>query len=308
MSTAREIHDAPLRLLLVEDSTADAQLFLDLLEDQVRPAVEVTWVTTLAAARLALGSPFDCVLLDVGLPDARRLEGLMALRGQSPETPIVVLTGREDRDFALEAVAAGAQDYLTKGSMDIEALMRAAHYAIERQRAQSTLARRALEDPLTGLGNRAMLLDRLSLALNRRRRAESPVALIFLDLDGFKAINDTHGHAAGDAVLIAVAGALRDALRTEDTVARFGGDEFAALCEDVPDVDAAGLVAGRIVAGMRGLGRGGHVVSVSVGIALSDPAVTAERLLARADEAMYAAKHAGKDRWVLDARSVEALR
>ena len=231
----------------------------------------------------------------------------MALRGQSPGTPIVVRTGHEDRDFALDAVAAGAQDYLTKGSMDVEALVRAAHYAIERQRVQGLLARRALQDPLTGLGNQTMLLDRLELALSRRRHAESPAAALSLDLDGFKAINDTHGHAAGDGVLIAVGDALRAALRAEDTVARFGGDEFTALCEEVPDAGAAAIVAARVVDCVRGIRCGDHVVSVRVGVALSDPAVSAEALTARADEAMYAAKRAGKDRWVLDARIAGAM-
>jgi DNA-binding response OmpR family regulator len=139
MSTTPENRQRALRLLLVEDSAADAQLLLDLLEDAASARAEVTWVPTLAAARLALARPVDCVLLDVGLPDARGLEGLIALRGQAPDTPIVVVTGLGDREFALQAVAAGAQDYLTKGSADIEALLRAAHYAIERQRAQGLL-------------------------------------------------------------------------------------------------------------------------------------------------------------------------
>ncbi len=300
MSTFPENRRPPLGLLLVEDASADARLFLDMLEDSAATRVDVTWVQTLAAARCALWEPVDCVLLDVGLPDARGLKGLLALRGQSPDIPVVVVTGHADRDFALEAVAAGAQDYLVKGGSDVEALLRAANYAIERQRAQGLLARRALQDPLTGLGNRTMLLDRLELALNRRRRAECPVALLFLDLDGFKAVNDVHGHAAGDAVLLAVGRALRDAVRTEDTVARFGGDEFAALYEDVPDAGAASVVASRVVEGIRGIRCGQQIVSVSLGIALSDLAATPERLLASADEAMYA-KRAGKDRWVLDA-------
>ncbi len=298
--------DRRLRLLLVEDSAADAQLLRALLEDRRGGRVEVTWVASLAAARPALADGPDCVLLDVGLPDARGLEGLVALRGQSPDTPIVVLTGQDDPDFALEAVASGAQDYLTKGSADGESLVRAAHYAIERQRAQGLLARRALQDPLTGLGNRTMLLDRLELAVGRRGSSDSPAALLFLDLDGFKDINDTHGHAAGDAVLIAVADALRRVLRAGDTLARFGGDEFAALCEYVPDADAAAVVAARVVEAIRGIRCGAQVVSVSVGIALSEPTVTSEQLLARADEAMYAAKRAGKDRWVLDARGAGA--
>ncbi len=90
-------------------------------------------------------------------------------------------------------------------------------------------------------------------------------------------------------------------MRTEDTVARFGRDEFAALCEDVPDAEAASVVASRVVEGIRGIRCGQQIVSVSLGIALSDLAATPERLLASADEAMYAAKRSGKDRWVLDA-------
>ena len=113
----------------------------------------------------------------------------------------------------------------------------------QRRILEKELERRALHDPLTGLANRVLFQDRLSHALARR---EGSVAVMFLDLDDFKTVNDAYGHAAGDTVLNAVADALRTATRPEDTVARLGGDEFAILLADSPERYQAGLVAGRL--------------------------------------------------------------
>ena len=156
-------------------------------------------------------------------------------------------------------------------------------------------------------GLQTMLLDRLELALDCRRPLRTPVALLVLDLDRFKAINDAHGHAAGDAVLLTVGRALRYALRTEDTVARFGGDDFAALREDVPDARLVAVVATRVLEGVRGIRCEEQVASVGPGIELSHPAVPPEQLLASADEAMFAAKRGGRDRCVLRAPVAGAL-
>jgi diguanylate cyclase (GGDEF)-like protein len=143
----------------------------------------------------------------------------------------------------------------------------------------------ARHDTLTGLANRRVLLDRLELALSRAVRTGRPPTLFFCDLDRFKAVNDIHGHEAGDAALVGIATALRGAMRPHDTVARLGGDEFVVLCEDLHARDAH-VVSDRL----RGITEPRHRLQVSVGMhvcALDDTAATA---LAHADTAMYEQK------------------
>ncbi|WP_448640359.1 diguanylate cyclase domain-containing protein [Geodermatophilus sp. URMC 63] len=168
---------------------------------------------------------------------------------------------------------------------------------------EAQLRHLAFHDSLTGLANRALFLDRLDHALALHARDLRPVAVVFLDLDDFKEVNDTHGHAAGDDLLVQVAGRLTGAVRGGDTVARLGGDEFAVLLEDGGDPqEAAGRVAGAVrepfpVAGrLRAVGASTGVV----GLAPEDPPVGADELVARADAAMYAAKRGGGNRVVLD--------
>jgi diguanylate cyclase (GGDEF)-like protein len=165
----------------------------------------------------------------------------------------------------------------------------------ERQVLERELERHALHDPLTGLANRVLFHDRLGAALSRR---EGSVAVMFLDLDDFKTVNDAYGHAAGDKVLRAVADALSGATRPEDTVARLGGDEFAVLLADSPDRYQASLVAGRLLGAVQvpvQLAGYQHAVGVSIGISLGGGGdASAEDLMREADIAMYVAKGRGK--------------
>jgi diguanylate cyclase (GGDEF)-like protein/PAS domain S-box-containing protein len=171
---------------------------------------------------------------------------------------------------------------------------------IERKRAQERLAHQALHDPLTELPNRALFLDRLALALARLRRKPSSLAVLFADVDRFKVVNDSLGHDAGDRLLVSLARRLRDVLRPGDTLARFGGDEFAVLCEDVPEGNVSGIADRMMdaleepfVAGAREV-----FVSMSVGIALArSPDQRPEALLRDADAAMYLAKDRGRARY-----------
>src|SRR5947208_16707001 len=112
---------------------------------------------------------------------------------------------------------------------------------------QDGLAHRVLHDPLTDLPNRTLFLDRLELALARLRRHQTSVAVLFIDLDNFKVVNDSLGHGAGDKLLVELGGRLREAIRPSDTIARFGGDEFVVLCEDIKEARDAMTVGQRIV-------------------------------------------------------------
>jgi len=169
----------------------------------------------------------------------------------------------------------------------------------ERKRAADALAHRAVHDALTGLPNRVLFLDRLELALARARRNATKIAVLFCDVDDFKRVNDSLGHDAGDQLLVALTPRLRDAVRPSDTVARFGGDEFVILCEDITDTAVAEAIAARITDLSNGTFQleGREIaVSISAGLVVVDgsAAATPADVMRDADAAMYQAKVGGK--------------
>ncbi|MCI5161896.1 MAG: diguanylate cyclase [Candidatus Electrothrix sp. AX5] len=169
----------------------------------------------------------------------------------------------------------------------------------DRKKAEEILRHQAMHDPLTRLPNRVMFDERLRGSFSRAKRLNSQVALLYLDLDNFKTINDSLGHLAGDRVLQMVADRLRDCLRLEDVVARIGGDEFSAILDDIDSIDDAVATAERIIASLGAIecSDGGKCVQTSVGIAIyPDHGTDIEELLHHADNAMYAAKRMGKGR------------
>ena len=156
----------------------------------------------------------------------------------------------------------------------------------------------ATQDPLTNVLNARAFSHELAQELSRNRRYGRPLALIYLDLDDFKSVNDAHGHATGDAVLRLVADAMRSAVRQADVVGRLGGDEFAVLMPET-DGEVAHAAANRLVTGIRTVFRGTPSVTASIGVvAVSGTEAGTDELLRKADQAMYAAKRAGKDRVV----------
>ncbi|MFN8636554.1 MAG: EAL domain-containing protein [Chloroflexota bacterium] len=180
----------------------------------------------------------------------------------------------------------------------------------ERKRVEHELTRLAFHDTLTGLPNRALFADRLQQAVARTDRLHEPLAVMFLDLDNFKVVNDSIGHEAGDQLLIAVAGRLRACLRPEDTIARFGGDELAILVVGRNDQDEVVAVAECLAEALREpISLAGHelYVTVSIGIAVATPGQDdAESLLRKSDLAMYRSKAAGRSQYTLFDQSMNA--
>jgi diguanylate cyclase len=292
-------------ILLVEDNRGDARLVQELLREAESSRFKVSHVERLAEARQELmESGAGCVLLDLSLPDASRLEALMQLRAAAPDVPIVILSGLQDELLAVKAVQEGAQDYLIKGRVDGEALGRSITYAVERKAQEMELAHRAMHDALTGLPNRTLFLDRLKHAVMRAKRHHTLMGVMFCDLDDFKPINDTYGHDVGDRLLVALGGRLQDGLRASDTAARFGGDEFMVLCEDVADEQDVVNIAQRILRSIDEpfvIGNERLQVKASMGIAISDGREdSAENLIRNADSAMYGAKKQGTAYEVFD--------
>jgi diguanylate cyclase (GGDEF)-like protein len=243
----------------------------------------------------------SCVLLDASHPELDPMTALARLNAARSDVPIVVLGDDGDSTVALAAVQAGAQDYLLLDEMDAGSLERSIRYAIDRKRTEVQLAHLALHDHLTGLPNRSVFDDRLEHALQRRHDAHGGgPAVLFIDIDGFKRLNDSFGHGAGDDVLCEAAARIRSAVRPHDMVVRLGGDEFTVLCEGVHDERGALAVGRRIAEELaRPLVIDGHeiVMRASIGVAVAeDERITAADILQRSDDAMYRAKARGGGR------------
>lgn len=304
--------DAPIKVLLVEDSDLDARLAVDNVQlADAEGLFTFERARTLSEAlELVDSTSFDCILLDLNLPDGSGVENVETLASAAAGVAIVVMTGLQDEATAIAALKLGAQEYVAKDKYDGESLVRIMRHAMQRnsllreinaQRDQEYLA--ASHDPLTGLANRKLFEDIAQRAQAVAQRKGTDMALCFVDLDGFKPVNDRHGHAAGDNLLVRIAQEMQLTVRDADTVARVGGDEFAVLITEFATGEdtrqQAESVASRIVDRITGITQmDGHAISVgaSVGVAMY-PAHGSElsQLLVNADMAMYAAKRDGGD-------------
>ncbi|MCA9592591.1 MAG: diguanylate cyclase [Myxococcales bacterium] len=265
-----------------------------------------------AAQRILASTPdIRMVLADWVMPgmDGPDLCRFIRSRSQSQYVYVVLVTSRGARDDVVSGLDAGADDYVTKpvNPAELELRLRAAGRMLELEdelrAVQERLRFEAMHDPLTSLLNRAAILERLDEELSRASRKHAPLSALMIDVDRFKHVNDTLGHATGDTVLCGVAERLRLGVRTYDPVARFGGEEFLVVLADC-DLEQAERVAERA---RRSLCRrpiqtseGDLEITASFGVATTGPAqfCLGKDLLRAADMAMYRAKAEGRNRVV----------
>lgn len=292
----------PIRILHVLVGHAEAEA--ELLDRQIAEAsagrIRVDLVVGLGRA-LEHVAATPSALAIVQTPEIEGARAALAeLKRARPALPVVLVSGSDGNEAAVAAVRAGAEDCLSLAQASGATLVRAILCALERTSHAAALRTAAVTDPLTGLPNRHALRTCIDHALARARRTSRMLALLFVDLDGFKEINDSHGHECGDRVLAELARRFRRRTRDMDTVARLGGDEFVIVMEDLDDGRFAATLAGKmLVAAAEPVAIDGRTMrlTASVGVSLfPGDGVDAATLMRHADMAMYAAKAAGKNR------------
>jgi diguanylate cyclase (GGDEF)-like protein len=290
------MHDDAVRVLLVEDDEDDYVLTLDLLAEGFGSRFTLEWASTRTAGLDRLTEQrFDVALLDHNLGSETGIDLLSEARARGCRTPVIMLTGQDDRATDLRAMHAGAADYLVKGRVTGDMLERAIRYARERHRLLEEISALSLEDELTGLHNRRAFMTMADQRLQLLERSRSLCLLIFADVDGLKAANDTIGHEAGDRLLIDAARALQAAFRRTDLVARMGGDEFVVLADGASEQDVQQVLAklqNQIDVRNASSEPGAPRLSISAGALCfnAGPAVRLQDLIAEADARMLACK------------------
>lgn len=294
------------KILVVDDSPDNIDLMEEILREEGYTDVSSTMLPE-QVCPLHRQHNYDLILLDLQMPG---LNGFQVMKGlkeieQGGYLPVLALTAQPS--FKIAALEAGARDFISK-PFDLLEVHKRIHNMLEvrllyRELAQYSRAQQelALHDALTGLPNRRLLEDRIETALQHANRHHHKAAVMYLDLDGFKAINDTYGHGYGDEVLKIVAQRLIDCSRKEDTVARLGGDEFMVVLGDVMTLaDAQGPAAKLVEAICEPMFINDLTLRLSTSIGISiypDDAETVDTLISIADYALYEAKRAGKNRF-----------
>ncbi|MBA3024151.1 MAG: diguanylate cyclase [Sideroxydans sp.] len=301
------------KVLIVDDKEADVLL----LERMLRGAGYVSIASTMhpgGVCELHRKNRYDLILLDLEMPGMDGFQVMEGLKAIETEGYMPVLAVTAQPAHKLRALQGGAKDFVSKPFDLAEVLMRV-HNMLEVRLLHEAarnhgkmLESLALNDPLTGLANRRLLADRMSMAIVHARRNKSAMAVVYLDLDGFKQINDTLGHGAGDVLLKMVAGRLVATVREEDTVARLGGDEFIIALWHISGTDYAATVALKVIKAVshKPYDIEGHTVSITTSAGVGIYPVhgeDADTLMKSADLALYEAKRAGKNVYRISERT-----
>lgn len=301
--------EPPVNILFVEDNHTDVALLRDIFTQVDAFCYELTNIGRLQDVASALAADhFDVILLDHNLPDSHGMETVNRVSAIAPKVPIIVLTDLDDEAFSIDVVHQGVQDYLVKSLLDARSVVRSIKYAIERNQLRLQLMQAndekqflATHDNLTGIPNRQLFLDRLEQALARLERYKEQFALLLLDIDRFRSINDHFGQAVGDRILVTVGKRLQAVLRKTDTVARIGGDQFAVIISGLSKPKHITTVAEKILSSQfDNIALSDHdiMINCSVGVVVAPyNGEQTEILLKRADAALMRAKNAGGGRY-----------
>ena len=312
MISGAEILNA--RILIVDDREANVTLVAQILSEEGYTDVSTT-TNSLEVCALHRKNRYDLIVLDLQMPGMDGFEVMDGLKSDESEDylPVIALTAQPAHKR--RALQAGARDFISK-PFDLIDVTTRIHNMLEvrllyrkLENYNKVLEQKTLHDATTGLPNRILFNDRLTHAIALAKRHTWTLAVLFLDLDHFKSINDTHGHAAGDEVLKGVAKRLIEHARGEDTVCRNGGDEFLYLMMDPRGSQNIERIAGALLKAIGqpiDIGNLQPVVNVSIGIAVyPDDGTTEEQLIKNADAAMYRAKKTGGGRICLNALEIE---
>jgi len=291
-------------ILIVDDQDANVRLLEQMLANAGYTRITAT-MDPHAVRELHRANHYDLILLDLRMPGMDGFQVMEGLKEIETNGYLSVLAVTAEPAHKLRALRSGAKDFVSK-PFDLAEVLARVHNMLEvrllheaARNYSKVLETLALNDPLTGLANRRLLADRMSMALVHARRNRSAMAVVFLDLDGFKQINDTLGHGTGDALLKMVAERLLATVREEDTVARPGGDEFIIALWHVSGADYAISVALRAIEAVsQPYDIEGNVVSITTSAGVSiypDHGEDADTLMKSADLALYEAKAAGRN-------------
>ena len=309
-----------MRILVADDDESLRGVLAMVLEDD--GYLVVTAASGEEALEFYLAEPFPLVVTDIRMGGMSGIELLQKLKEISTETEVIVITSYASVDTALTALRLGAYDYLVKPFEELELISNVVARAAEKirlvhenrlllenlmrnrdelEQKNRTLQDQSVRDGLTGLFNRRYLQEVLEMEASRCRRKKEAFSLVFLDIDHFKRFNDSQGHPEGDMVLKTLAVLLTERLRKNDVIARYGGEEFLILLPETPKANGiycaetiCSLIAGYDFIGTQGQSLG--QVTVSIGIAtFPDDGAGVEDIVLRADEALYAAKHGGRN-------------
>ena len=305
------------KIVVVEDDTDDLYTVKRLLSGNTKLRFEIFHADSLASLKeLSVGLQPDLVLLDLNLVDSEGMDTLVIVMDIVPDTPVIVLTGLEEDDFGSQAINFGAQDFLPKAEFTHFNLQRSICYALERYHLVKALSEKALKDPLTLLPNRMVFEETLTSWIEEAKREGYALAIMMLDLNRFKDINDAFGHLCGDKVLKQIGSRLNSQSRRNDLIARIGGDEFAAIFRDVPSDQDLKIIAQQKIDLIEQdclLVHNGEVTPVQVGVSVGISRLTAvhntaEKLLEHADKLMYKIKNSsgGKSGFSLIEQSFKA--
>ena len=295
------VNKPTIRVCVVEDDPTDLLLIEEMLRGSDRTQYSVEHISSFDdALHRLIDAQCDVLLLDFFLGKHTARDLLLEAKKTHLAVPIIVLTGLESEALDDEVIELGASDYLPKGSISRPLLERTIRHAIRHKKAELELEKLVKQDPLTGLGNRLLFEELLEKSVAKCKRSKSRLAVLFMDLDRFKEVNDSLGHPTGDLLLIMIADRLQQVVREYDVVARIGGDEFTFLVDQLPEASDALAIASKIVQAVsEPLAVGGHElnVSASVGIAFfPESGQSPVELMQKADIALYEAKRQGVKR------------